>query len=84
MSYVTFNSDKLVYPSRVFVTNVVVRASSDAVVNVCDGEDGTGPVVLPLAVKSGDTVSIAGSIAFNAGVYVDVVSGSVVGTVIFG
>lgn len=83
MSYVTFNSDKSVYPSRAIVTNVVVRASSDSVVNVCDGSDNTGPIVLPLAIKNGDTISISGRIAFNAGVYVDVVSGSVVGTVFF-
>lgn len=83
MSYVTFNSDKLVWEDRALVCNVVVRASSDAIVNVCDGTDNTGPIVLPLAVKSGDTVSIAGSIAFNNGIYVDVVSGSIVGTVVF-
>lgn len=83
MSYVTFTADKAVSPSRAVVTNVIVRASSDSVVNVCDGTSASGAVVIPIAVKSGDTVSVSGNIAFNSGVYVDVVSGSVVGTVIY-
>jgi hypothetical protein len=83
MSYVTFTGDKLVTSDRVIVKNIVVRASSDAVVNVCDGATGSGPVVLPLAVKSGESIVVSSSVAFNHGVYVDVVSGSVVGTVVF-
>jgi predicted TIM-barrel enzyme len=84
MSYVTFTDDKAVTPSRAIVTNVVVRGSADSVVNVCDGtQPGSDPVVLPLAVKSGDTVSVSGRFAFNTGVYVDVVSGTVVGTVFY-
>jgi len=83
MSYVTFSDDKAVTASRAIVTNVVIRASADSVVNVCDGTSSSDPVVLPLAVKSGDTVSISGRVAFNSGVYVEVVSGTVVGTVIY-
>lgn len=83
MSYVTFTDDKAITPSRAIVTNVVIRASADAVVNVCDGTSNSDPAVLPLAVKSGDTVSVSGRIAFNSGVYVEVVSGTVVGTVVY-
>lgn len=83
MSYVAFTSDKAITPNRAIVTNVVIRGSADSVVNVCDGTSGADPVVLPLAVKSGDTVSVSGRIAFNSGVFVDVVSGTVVGTVVY-
>lgn len=83
MSYVTFTDDKSVTPNRAIVTNVIVRASADSVVNVCDGTSNAGPIVVPVAVKSGDTFSVSGKIAFNAGVYVEVVSGNVVGTIVF-
>jgi hypothetical protein len=83
MSYSTFTADKLVSADRVIVKSVVVRASGDAVINVCDGTSNSGPIVLPLAVKAGDTVVVSGDFAFNYGVYVDVVSGTVTGTVLY-
>lgn len=84
MSYSTFTADILVSADRVIVENVVVRASTDAVVNICDGTDGSGPVVLPLAIKAGDTFAMYCGVAFNEGVYVDILSGNVVGTIVYG
>ena len=83
MSYTTFNTDQLVWGDRAIVSSVIVRASSDAVVNLHDSTDNSGPIVIPIAVKAGETVSISADVAFNSGVYVDVSSGSVVGTVVF-
>jgi hypothetical protein len=83
MSYSTFNADSLVATDRVIVEMVIVRASTDAVVNVCDGTSASAPVVLPLAVKAGETFSMYCGVAFNYGVYVDIVSGNAVGTVVY-
>jgi hypothetical protein len=82
MSYITFSSDKLIRDDRCIINHVIIRASSDAVINICDGLNNSGPIAIPLAVKAGDTVSVSGDIPFNSGVYVDVVSGAVVGSVI--
>lgn len=83
MSYATFSASKALSTSRVIVTQVVVRAEADAVVDLHDATDATGSVVIPLAIKAGQTVSISGRIAFNTGIYANVASGTVVGTVMF-
>jgi hypothetical protein len=83
MNYVTFTASNLARPDRVIVEGVVIAATTDAVVNIIDGLDDTGDVVIPLAAKAGDTAGFAVSVAFNEGVYVDVVSGTVTGTVIY-
>jgi hypothetical protein len=84
MSYITFSGDKLINGDRCIVKAVIVRAASDAVINVCDSTDNSGAIAIPLAVKAGDTVAVSGDIVFNDAVYVDVVSGTVVGSIIIG
>jgi hypothetical protein len=82
MSYTTFNASKAVATNRVVVTGAVVRATTAAVVNLRDG-DNTGPVVIPIAVAANDTFTTGVSVPFNSGLYVEVVSGNVDGTVIY-
>jgi hypothetical protein len=83
MNYSVFTTSKLIREDRNIVDGVVISATTAAVVNVRDGADATGDPVFPLVIAAGDTLVVGIKAAFNAGIYVEVVSGTVAGTVFY-
>jgi len=81
MTYITFDGSKAATAQRAKINSVIVRASSDAVVNVRDGGP-SGAIAVPLAVKGGDTVCVAAHILTDGEIFVEVVSGNVQGTLV--
>jgi hypothetical protein len=83
MSYVTFDGSKLVSSDRKLVSSVVVRATTDTILDIIDGVDGSGQNIIPVGVKAGETFAMSGRIAFNSGVYVNAVSGTFKASIAF-
>lgn len=82
MQYVNFNASKIIRFDGAVVHGYVVTATVAAVVNIIDGTSASGTVVMPLAIPVNTTVSLNGfGIPFDTGVYVQVVSGTVTGSV---
>lgn len=82
MQYVVFTADKLVRNSAALVKGFSIGASAASVVNIYDGTSSSGVLVFNLEIPQNETsLFFADGIPFNSGVYVDVVSGSVKGSV---
>lgn len=82
MQYVAFTTDTLARNNSARVYGYVIAATTEAVVNIIDGVDDQGVIVMQVNVGENATATFAGlGIPFDEGVYVEVVSGSVVGSV---
>lgn len=82
MQYVTFTADKIIRSSPVLVKGFSIGAAAASVVKIYDGTSASGPLVFSLEIPQNETsMFYSDGIAFNTGVYVDVVSGSVIGSV---
>lgn len=82
MQYVSFTSDKVIRNNAALVKGFSIGASSASVVNIYDGLSASGTIVFNLQIPQNETsMFYSDGIAFNTGVFVDVVSGSVVGSV---
>jgi hypothetical protein len=82
MQYVAFTADKLIRSSAALVKGFSIGASAASVVNIYDGTSSSGTLVFNIEIPQNETAmfSIDG-VPCNSGVYVDVVSGSVKGSV---
>ncbi len=86
MQYSTFTSDKLINGSRATVLGWSISNNGGGanVVHVHDGIDGSGPIVFRVTMSAGDSKTFASlPVPFNTGIYVDVSSGSAIGTIFF-
>ncbi len=82
MQYIIFTSDKLIRNSAALVKGFSIGASAASVVNIYDGSDSSGNLVFNLEIPQNETsMFYSDGIPFNSGVYVDVVSGSIKGSV---
>lgn len=82
MQYVTFTADKIVRNSATLVKGFSIGASSASVVNIYDGTSSSGALVFNLEIPQHETsMFYSDGIPFNSGVFIDVVSGSVIGSV---
>lgn len=85
MQYKTFASQGLVKDSRcVMMGYHVAGAANDTTINIIDGTDSTGTVVFHIHLSEKENQSIPWiPIPFNRGIYVQVVSGSAIGSIFF-
>jgi hypothetical protein len=82
MQYVAFTADKLIRSFPAKIRGFSIGASAASVVNIYDGTSNSGTIVFNLEIPQNETVMFANEgILCSAGVYVDVVSGSVKGSV---
>jgi len=82
MQYVTFTGDKVIRGSAALVKGFSIGAAAASVVNIYDGTSASGTLVFNLEIPQNETsMFYSDGVPFNAGVYVDVVSGSVIGSV---
>jgi hypothetical protein len=82
MQYVTFTADKLVRSFPAKVRGFSIGASAASVVNIYDGTSSSGTLVFNIEIPQNETAMFANEgILFSSGIYIDVVSGSVKGSV---
>ena len=82
MQYVTFTADKLVRSFPAKIRGFSIGASAASVVNIYDGTSSSGTLVFNIEIPQTETAMFANEgILFSAGIYIDVVSGSVKGSV---
>ena len=82
MQYVTFTADKLVRSFPAKIKGFSIGASAASVVNIYDGTSSSGTLVFNIEIPQNETAMFANEgILFSAGIYIDVVSGSVKGSV---
>lgn len=82
MQYVTFTADKLVRSFPAKIRGFSIGASAASVVNIYDGTSSSGTLVFNIEIPQNETAMFANEgILFSAGIYIDVVSGSVKGSV---
>ena len=82
MQYVNFSADKLIRSIPSKITGFSIGASAAAVVNIYDGTSNAGTIVFNVRIPINETVMFANEgVLCSGGIYVDVVSGSVIGSV---
>lgn len=82
MQYVNFTADKLVRSFPAKIRGFSIGASAASVVNIYDGTSSSGTLVFNIEIPQNETAMFANEgILFSAGIYIDVVSGSVKGSV---
>lgn len=82
MQYVVFTADKLIRSFPAKITGFSIGASAASVVNIHDGTSNSGALVFNLEIPQNETLMFANEgVLCNTGIYVDVVSGSVKGSV---
>lgn len=82
MQYVVFTADKLIRSFPAKIKGFSIGASAASVVNIYDGTSNSGVLVFNLEIPQNETLMFSNEgVLFSAGVYVDVVSGSVKGSV---
>jgi hypothetical protein len=83
MQYVTIDSSKLIRnSSALWKGHHLVAASGDSVIEMYDGLDDTGIKVCTIKIKNNEHDDhFFSGVAFNRGVYVKIVSGSVSGSI---
>ena len=85
MQYKTFTDDTLIVDERAIVMGYhVAGAANNTTINIIDGTDATGTVVFHIHLSEKENQSIPWiPIPFNNGIYINVVSGSALGSVFF-
>ena len=84
MQYSTFTTTKLIRNSRATVLGWCISNNGGGanVIHIHDSIDGTGEIVFRVTMAAGETKTFASlPVPFNNGVYVELVSGSVIGTI---
>ena len=82
MQYIDFTADKLIRSIPAKITGFSIGASAAAVVNIYDGTSNSGTIVFNVRIPINETVMFANEgVLCNSGIYIDVVSGSVIGSV---
>jgi hypothetical protein len=82
MQYVAFTADKLIRSIPSKIKGFSIGAAAASVVNIYDGTSSSGTIVFNLEIPQNETVMFSNEgVLCNVGIYVDVVSGSVKGSV---
>ena len=82
MQYVAFTADKLIRSIPSKIKGFSIGASAASVVNIYDGTSSSGTIVFNVEIPQNETAMFSNEgILCNTGIYVDVVSGSVKGSV---
>lgn len=82
MQYVEVTGSGIVKSSRALFQGFALRATVAAVVNIYDGTDNTGTLVIPIDLDANQSgISHFDGMPFNNGIYVEVASGTIEGTV---
>lgn len=79
MQYVTFTNDKLIRndSARVLGWSISNNTGTAIVVHIHDGIDGSGPIVMRVCVAANDSKTFSSlPVPFDAGVYVDLATGT--------
>lgn len=85
MQYKTFTTDTVVKTERAVVMGYhVAGAANNTIVNIFDGVDNTGELVFHIHLSEKENQSIPWiPIPFNNGIYIEVDTGSALGSIFF-
>jgi hypothetical protein len=86
MQYNTFTASELMVSSRTLLKGFCIAATSTAVVKIYDGTSASGTLVMTINVDTNQTAILSvpdAGLPMNTGLYVQVTSGSVSGSVWF-